>query len=429
MEESFRVFTNYGSCLLLIYGRKKRIIGRKKLVFTENDDELGIDHPFCALAKFKNMFWEWNKLKSLKNTYLFSLFFSLFILIQTFLLTLSVSLLLPKPVLAVDFKPIYTTEDGGFDSIFRIAAADLCSAGSDQLVALGRNYIENTAVLKVYSWSGAAWEGIWESGNLIEEKSPVFMAVGRPNASGKKMIMIMTNHRLDLFAYSAEGFTLTSQIYHTLLPQEINVADVNGDGIDELLVARVGEIHPASLDMVVEVYALVENVEGNTSLHKMGGSPLCGNIRAMTGGDIDGDGQEEVLIGTGLGGKTGAFSLLKWTSRELTTAGLITSPLSTVPYGLENGFLHGVDRERVVVTADGWGRISLFTFADWQFTLCREKISLNSALVSVALADFNGDGLSDLAVAGYPAKLFLLTGDSRQESIDEVRGITDEDLE
>lgn len=356
-------------------------------------------------------------MKSSEHTCLFSPLFFLFIFIPTLLFA---SLLLPLPVLAVDFQPMHTTEDGEFDSIFRIAAADLCSAGRDQLVVLGRNYIENTAVLKVYSWSGAAWEGIWESGNLIEEKSPIFMAVGRPFTSGKEMIMIMTNHRLDFFAYSAEGFTLTSQIYHTLLPQEINVADVNGDGIDELLVARMGKVHPASLDMVVEVYSLVEEDEGHISLHKMGGSPLCGNIRAMTGGDIDGDGQAEVLLETGLGGKTGAFSLLKWTNQELTTAGLITSPLSTVPYGLENGFLPGVDGGRVVVTADGWGRVNLFTLTDWQFTLCREKISLNSALVSVALADFNGDGLSDLAVAGYPAKIFLLTG-SRQERIDPVR--------
>lgn len=240
-------------------------------------------------------------MKSSKNTCLFWLFLSR-LLLQGFLLILFGTLLLPQPALAFAPKPIHIEEDMGFDSIFRLAAADYCSSGRDQLVVLGRNYIENTALCRAYSWSGGAWERIWESGNLIEEKSPIFLEAGRPFASGEETVIIMTNHRMDILTYSTEGFTLTSQLYHTLLPQEINVADVDGDGIDEILVARVGEVGEAYLDMAVEVYALTESAEGAVSLH-------------------------------------------------------------------------------------------------------------NSALVGAALGDFDGDGVSDLAVAGYPAKLFLLTGD------------------
>ena len=347
-------------------------------------------------------------MKSSKNTCLFWLFLSR-LLLQGFLLILFGTLLLPQPALAFAPKPIHIEEDMGFDSIFRLAAADYCSSGRDQLVVLGRNYIENTALCRAYSWSGGAWERIWESGNLIEEKSPIFLEAGRPFASGEETVIIMTNHRMDILTYSTEGFTLTSQLYHTLLPQEINVADVDGDGIDEILVARVGEVGEAYLDMAVEVYALTESAEGAVSLHKLGGGPLCGNIRAMTGGDLDGDGQAEVLVETGLGGKAGAFSLLKWTGREL-AAESFTSPLNTAAYGLVSGRLRGVDGERVV-TVDGWGRVHLFSYEDGQFIFHEEKTSLNSALVGAALGDFDGDGVSDLAVAGYPAKLFLLTGD------------------
>ncbi|HHU52099.1 MAG TPA: hypothetical protein GXZ36_09805 [Firmicutes bacterium] len=347
-------------------------------------------------------------MQSSKNTCLFWLNFLISLLLMVSLLTLFETLLLSEPALAFALKPIRIEEDMGFDSIFRLVAADYCSSGRDQLVVLGRNYIENTALCRVYSWSGGAWEQIWESGNLIEEKSPIFLATGRPFASGEETVMIITNHRLDIFTCSTEGFALTSQLDHTLLPQEITVADIDGDGIDELIVARVGVVHKTYLDMTVEVYTLTESTAGAVSLHKLGGGPLCGNIRAMTGGDLDGDGQVEVLIETGLGSKAGAFSLLKWTGRELVAESL-TSPLNTAAYALVNCRLPGANRGRVV-TVDGWGRVHSFSYEDGQFILHNEKTSLNSALVDAAWGDFDGDGLSELAVAGYPAKLFLLTG-------------------
>ncbi|HEY8344132.1 MAG TPA: VCBS repeat-containing protein [Bacillota bacterium] len=346
-------------------------------------------------------------MRASKNTCFIRFIFLISLLLQVFLLILFGTLPLPQPALAFVLEPIQIEEDLGFDSIFRLAAADFCSNGRDHLVVLGRNYIENTALCRVYSWSGGAWEMIWESGNLIEEKSPIFLAVGRPFASGEETVLIMTNHRLDIFTCSPEGFTLTSQLYHTLLPQEITVADVNGDGIDELIVARVGEVHKTYLDMTVEVYALAEYTAGAVSLRKLGASPLCGNIRVMTGGDLDGDGQVEVLIETGLGGKAGVFSLLKWTGREL-VAESSTSPLNTAAYALASCCLPGIDRKGVVAV-DSWGRVHLFSYEDGQFIPHQEKTGLNSALVGAAWGDFDGDGLSELAVAGYPAKLFLLT--------------------
>jgi len=306
---------------------------------------------------------------------------------------------------AVQLEPVDFEEDLAYESLFKIAAADFVGVDRDYLVALGRNYLEHKAFVTVFNWSDHEWQVVWGSDNLLEEQSPIFMAVGSLHSSGEQGIVIMTNHRLYIYTYGEEGFVLSSHIYHTLLPQEINVADINGDGIDELLVVRVGEVQQTYIDMVVEVYRL-----GNEGLVKLGSSPLMGNIRALTGYDLDGDGRQEVLVETGVGSKPGVFSVLCWTSQDsLVEKYSVEGPLKTVPYGLDADFsLQPEQAGDCLITADSWGRVNILDFRDGEFRSVVEELRFNTALVGVAVGDFDGDGLSDLVVGGYPAKLIFL---------------------
>ena len=321
-------------------------------------------------------------------------------LLKKFVLTLLLLLTIISLSRAAPPSYLLTKKDYLYDTFFKVEATDLMDLDYSQVVVLGRDYTERRISVQLLSWSEGDLVSHWESPNLINE-GPVMMTTGRPLPTGEQFIIILTQNHLYLYTYQNERIILRSQIYHTLSPYELSAADLNGDGIDELLVVRLGKRLAKHDEKVVDVYCL----EGEELL-KVGTSPLLGNIRCLTGGDLDGDGFAELVTESGLSSRPGLFTLLRWDQEqeELTLETKGEKLLSSLVFGMQIA----TDGERVVLyTADGWGRLNFFALEKNKFSAVRKELSFPNGLVTVTTGDLDGDGINEALVVGHPNNLMV----------------------
>lgn len=311
-------------------------------------------------------------------------------------------LIIFSPSWSAPSSNILTKEDYLYDSIFKVETGDLMGQGYNQLVVLGRDYTDHLISVQVLKWSEGDLTSVWESPNLLKEGLPV-MTTGKPLPTGEEAIIIFTGKCLYLYTYENEKITLASQIYHSLSPYELSAADLDGDGIDELLVVRLGKRMDKYDEKVVDVYRLQDE-----ELFKISTSPLLGNIRSITGGDLDGDGCAEVITESGLSSRAGTINLLRWDQEkeQLVPEFKRERLLPAVVFGMQVGtFGEGP----ILYTADGWGRLNFFALAEKNFTSIRKELPFPKGLVTVATGDFNGDGEQEVAVVGHPNNLHIFS--------------------
>lgn len=297
-----------------------------------------------------------------------------------------------------------------YDAFFKVEAVDLMDCGATQLVVLGRDYTDHRLSVQLLSWSEGELISNWESPNLIEER-PVAMATGAPLPTGEQFILVLTQKHLYLYTYQNEKITLFAQIYHTLSPFDLSVADLDGDGIDELLIVRLGKRMANYDEKVVEVYRL----EGQ-ELQNIGSSPYLGNIRCLTSGDLNGDGCAAVVTESGLSYRAGTFTLLHWDPDEAQLVPEIQEKklLSSLALGMQ--VVTEAHGRLILCTADGWGRLNFFTVNRDDFHSCRPEYSFPNGLVGVTAGDLNGDGITEGIVVGHPNNLmvFSLEGSEKE---------------
>ncbi|HHW12046.1 MAG TPA: hypothetical protein GXX33_03490 [Firmicutes bacterium] len=296
----------------------------------------------------------------------------------------------------------YMAKDYLYEAWFKIEAADLLGTGASQLVVLGRDYLAGRLSLQLLSWEGGKPASKWESPNLLAE-GPVMMSVGRPLPGGAPALIVLTQAYVYLYTCQDEKIILSSQFKHALSPVELSVADLDGDGQDELLVVRLGERRPSYDEHVVEVYRLTE-----AGMVKIGSSGLLGQIRALTAGDLDGDGLAEVVTDTGLSSRAGVFTVLEWDAerQELVTGLRVENLLATMAFGLT---IAAGDNGPLLYTADGWGRLNRFRLVDGQLIPISEHYSFPNGLIGVAVGDLDGDEQKEIIVVGHPNNLYVVS--------------------
>jgi len=319
-------------------------------------------------------------------------------------LTIALVLLITTIPLAWSAPPPYqyTAEDFLYETWFKVEAADLLGTGASQLVVLGRDYIEGRLSLQLLSWEGDKPTSKWESPNLLAE-GPAMVSCGRPLPSGEPMLIVLTQDHLYLYTCQDEKIILSSQFKHSLSPLELSVADLDGDGQDELLVVRLGQRQPTYDEQVVEVYRLTE-----AGLVKIGSSGLLGQIRSLTAGDLDGDGCAEVVTDSGLSSRAGVFTVLGWDAerQELVTRLRVDNLLPTMAFSM--AIAVGGDGP-LLYTADGWGRLNRFQLVNGQLVPVSEHSSFPKGLVGVTVGDLNGDGRGEIIAVGHPNNLYVVS--------------------
>ncbi len=326
------------------------------------------------------------------------------------LILLTVTLLVSPLSWAATPTALLAKQDYLYDAFFKLETVDLIGRGNDQLVVLGRDYTGQRISVQLLSWANGDLVSEWESPNLIAER-PVAMAAGAPLPTGEQVILVLTQKHLYLYTYQNERITLFDQIYHALSPFDLSVADLDGDGIDELLIVNLGKRMANYDEKVVDVYRL----DGH-ELRKLGSSPLLGNIRCLVGGDLDGDGRAEVVVESGLSYRAGTFTLLRWEPAEARLVPAIKGQklLSSLALGMQ--VVSEGKKRALLYTADGWGRLNFFQVEKDKFLSSRPEYSFPNGLVGVAAGDLDGDGRIEGVVAGHPNNLMVFSIDIPEET-------------
>lgn len=316
----------------------------------------------------------------------------------------SALLVLPIVVSLAWAQPGYESwfRDDNFlmDGLMQVSAADLKGDGRDELLLIGRDYIDRQIQLHIFDQMTTPLEPCWTSENIMEDKSPIQLMTGRFTEDGRTVAITMTNQRLDIFGWDeTKGYHLLTSFEHSLFPAETAAVDWDGDGRDELLVVRVAKAGSKHYFKQPEIYRVEER-----ELHLISVGPVLGNIRSVTAGDLDGDGRHEVIVEEGVGSRAGVFRVYspgdtfdEWKLRW--------GPETLIPAPIYGMTVAKVGEENYLFAASERGRLS---FVRWENgKLVSDNImGFGAGLVSVAVGDF-GEGIN-LALIAYPQSLRLL---------------------
>lgn len=317
------------------------------------------------------------------------------IVVSTVFVLLVTSLVFASP----NFMTCYRDDRYLAEGLLHISAADMNGDGCDEILLIGRDYVEPQAILYILNATDKEPELLWKSPNIMESKSPVHLAVGQFLPGDRIQAAVMTNHRLTIIAWDAdEGYRQIASIAHNLSPWEATAGDWNQDGIDELFVTRAERSNSQGFIKRIEVHQVLD-----AGLKPVATSPNLGNIRSLAAGDLDGDGRDEVVYEIGKANSPGSFTIVGTGEDGWKIKAGPQKLVKSAVFGMNVAMIHGVP---TLCTASDRGKVHLFVWKDQRLSLS-EEISFSAGLAAIAAGRFwsKQDGL---AVLAYPQSFRLL---------------------
>ncbi len=228
------------------------------------------------------------------------------------------------------------------------------------------------------------------SSNPATGGAPTSVAVGDFNGDGIPDLAVAGEYSSSVTVLLGNGdgtFTATATGPATCdMPFSLAVGDFNGDGIQDLAVANL-----ASNTVTV----LLGNGDGTFT--PTAASPATGkNPRSLAVGDFNGDGIQDLAVAN-LGSNTVTVLL---GNGDGTFTPAATSPATgSSPYFIAVGDFNGDGIQDLAVANGGSGTVTiLLGNGDGTFTATAVSPATGTS-ASIAVGDFNGDGIPDLAVA------------------------------
>ncbi len=299
-----------------------------------------------------------------------------------------------------DYQMIYEDKEFLMEGVFQVLAADLDGDSGDELLVAGKNYIGRELFVYLLAAKDDFKPSVqWQSPNLFEERSVIWITSGKFNDLGK-VLLVMTNTRFYLYRMEGERLTLVGDYHHQLEPLGVVAEDIDGDGWDELLVNRIGDVTSKMYQCYVQVWKLTEN--GWQAAAKSG---LLGNIRGMAVGDMDGDGIAEIFVEEGLRAESGTVHMLRYKDGKFSEVAKVKNEIKGAAYGMKvKSFPEGVR----LMTASHRGKVNFFAYENGKLLRDPVELSFNSELADCDALDLDGDGDLEIALIGYPRRLMIL---------------------
>ncbi|OUM92845.1 MAG: hypothetical protein BAA04_10310 [Firmicutes bacterium ZCTH02-B6] len=305
-----------------------------------------------------------------------------------------------------DFIEIYRQEPFLMQALLQAAAGDVTGAGRTELVVSGRNYETQENYVFLLRWQGGGFRVLWQSPNLWEPVSHLAIAVGDFTGMGRAQIAVLTRTKLRLFAWRDGGMHLIHEEPGWGAPEEIGVVRHPDHPYDLIAISRQQTVEDHIPQKVIE---LLGWRSGRFRL--LWETPTIGRVRAIAGGDVNGDGRWELVVETGVGNGAGTVHVWRWGPGGYEAAGradLRAAPVFALA-AAQDGDRH------LVVVADDRGRAGLYRFASGFEPVAETTRGLGWAVSSAAAGDFLANGTLQLVVLGYPSRLHVLQLDGKPQ--------------
>lgn len=295
------------------------------------------------------------------------------------------------------------TQVGPAPFVLELAIEDLDGDGRGELVLAGRDYERQQDRLYVMGWSGSPQQPLRtlaSSPPFVEPMSHVALAVGPFTRIDGPEILVATNSRLVVWRWQQGRLQPAWEGQYSARVQQVAAVHLPGEPAAVAL---------AYVRTEPRWHQLLQIWHWNgESLEPVAGPFPIGPVRAMTAGDMIGDGQSELVLETGEGNEPGQVEIWRWQGGAFVKAD--SARLRDAPvFGLGAGRVREVSSEAdVLLTADDRGRVALYRWDDEGFARVGSVLTLSWSLVSAALGDLDGDGRTEAIVAGYPNLLHVL---------------------
>lgn len=321
---------------------------------------------------------------------------SRWIVLVIFLLIIQISANSPE------YKAVFQDREFLMESIHQVMAIDPDPKQQPELVITGKNYTAQEVFIYGITLSSDFKPAIkWQSANLFEALSALWVCSGK-FTSDQMQILALTNQNLYFYQSDKDGLVLAKQQMHNFTKMLcVTSGDFNGDGRDELVIARIGKITRNYYDGVCQVWRF-----DNDKPVLVAESDLLGNIRSITAGDIDGDGKSEIIIEEGLRFAPGNIHILSLKDKKLVERFCLKKAADSAIYSMTVAGFKGEPR---LVTASSGGKINFFTWKNNALSATGSEIAFDNELVSVTALQLSKDRIPELIVVGYPQNLIILS--------------------
>lgn len=300
-----------------------------------------------------------------------------------------------------EYKVAFEDREFMMESIHQVLATDLDGDQHPEMIVTGKNYTTQEFFIYWLALSPDLKPAVkWQSPNLFENLSVLWVSAGK-FISDQPQLLAVTNKSLYFYQADKKGLTLTKQEIHSFSKiLSVTSGDVNGDGRDELVIARIGKVGKKFYEGSLQVWQL-----NNDKPVLLAESELLGNIRSITAGDIDGDGKSEIMIDEGQRFASGNIHIFSFNESKLVE---IYSAKKLVASAVYSMIVAGFPGETRLVTASAGGKVNFFTWKDNALTPVATGLPFEGELVSVAALPTREVQLPVLIVVGYPQNFSIL---------------------
>jgi len=229
-----------------------------------------------------------------------------------------------------------------------------------------------------------------------------------------------TESFIRVFYQHTTGFTDTSYPKPLGGFSEIDVGDVNDDGLDDV-------IFMAGSGQVGGIHVYTQNSSGllNPSVAYHPAISTWDQLHGIAIGDLNNDNRND-LVAT-MGGNSGSSKMVMW-FQDTVTALLQEPPqefaVYDIPEPVEIADLNCDGKNEVIIAHGGWVKMSVFEQGNQSQYSIEQRFDVPYAShyepQGMSIGDFTGDGRKDIAIADYNHGLILLVNNSPSNSPTEI---------